>query len=274
MEAALRQSELQLRQAQKMEAVGRLAGGVAHDFNNLLTVIMGHSQVLLSEMGTEDPQRNKIEEMQKAGERATALIRQLLAFSRKQPSEPKVLDVNAVLTDIESMMRRLVGADIDLVLKLSPEPLRVTAEPSQLEQIVINLAVNGRDAMPASGPLTIETHNLTRAVAPGPGRADMPVGDVAALIVRDEGSGMSQGIVMRLFEPFFTTKPPGRGTGLGLATVHGVVKQHHGHIEVDTAVGFGSTFGVLFPRTEDVILHHGIRTGDMAFLAKIGRAHV
>ena len=158
--------------------------------------------------------------------------------------------------------------EVELRVRLAEEPWPILMDPGQVEQIVINLAVNGRGAMPAGGPLTIETHNLTRAVAPGPGRADMPVGDVAALIVRDEGSGMSQGIVMRLFEPFFTTKPPGRGTGLGLATVHGVVKQHHGHIEVDTAVGFGSTFGVLFPRTEDVILHHGIRTGDMAFLAK------
>ena len=246
-EAALRQSELQLRQAQKMEAVGRLAGGVAHDFNNLLTVIMGHSQVLLSEMGTEDPQRNKIEEMQKAGERATALIRQLLAFSRKQPSEPKVLDVNAVLTDIESMMRRLVGADIDLVLKLSPEPLRVTAEPSQLEQIVINLVINARDAMPSGGQLLIETHASQLVGTPAYHLRPLTPGSYVRLSVSDAGCGMAPEVQAHIFEPFFTTKEEGKGTGLGLSTVFGIVTQSGGGLDVTSVIGRGTRFDVYLP---------------------------
>lgn len=248
-ESALRQSELQLRQAQKMEAVGRLAGGVAHDFNNLLTVIMGHSQVLLSELGPDHPQRSKIEEMQKAGERATALIRQLLAFSRKQPSVPKVLDVNAVLADIESMMRRLVGADIDLALKLSPENLRVTVEPSQLEQIIINLVINARDAMPGGGQLLVETSVSHLVGTPAYHLRPLTPGSYVRLSVSDTGCGMPPEVQAHIFEPFFTTKEEGKGTGLGLSTVFGIVTQSGGGLDVTSVIGRGTRFDVYLPST-------------------------
>lgn len=246
-ETALRQSELQLRQAQKMEAVGRLAGGVAHDFNNLLTVIMGHSQVLLNEMGPDHPQRSKIEEMQKAGERATALVRQLLSFSRKQPSEPKVLNVNAALADIESMMRKLVGADIDLALKLSPENLRVMVEPSQLEQIIINLVVNARDAMPNGGQLLIETGASQLVGTPAYHLRPLPPGSYVRLSVSDTGCGMFPEVQAHIFEPFFTTKEEGKGTGLGLSTVFGIVTQSGGGLDVTSVIGRGTRFDVYLP---------------------------
>jgi CheY-like chemotaxis protein len=230
-----------------MEAVGRLAGGVAHDFNNLLTVIMGHSQVLLNEMRPDHPQRSKIEEMQKAGERATALVRQLLSFSRKQPSEPKVLNVNAVLGDIESMMRQLVGADIDLTLKLSTENLRVTIEPSQLEQIIINLVINARDAMPNGGQLLIETGASHLVGTPAYHLRPLPPGSYARLSVSDTGCGMFPEVQAHIFEPFFTTKEEGKGTGLGLSTVFGIVTQSGGGLDVTSKMGQGTRFDVYLP---------------------------
>lgn len=246
-EDALRQSEKQLRQAQKMEAVGRLAGGLAHDFNNLLTVIMGHSQVLLADMGPHHPLRSKIEEMQKAGDRAATLIRQLLTFSRKQPSEPKVLGLNSIITNFESMLRRLIGEDIEFIFKLSPEHLRVKADPAQLEQVVMNLVVNARDAMPNGGKLTIETASANLGRTPVYHLSPLPPGPYVRLSVSDTGHGMLPEVQAHIFEPFFTTKDEGKGTGLGLSTVFGIVAQSGGGLDVTSAVGKGTRFDVYLP---------------------------
>jgi len=246
-EEALRQSEKQLRQAQKMEAVGRLAGGLAHDFNNLLTVIMGHSQVLLSDMGPGYPLRSKIEEMQKAGDRAAALIRQLLTFSRKQPSEPKVLSLNPVITNFETMLRRLIGEDIELVLRASQENLRVKADPAQLEQIIMNLVVNARDAMPKGGKLIIETASANLGRTPVYHLSPLPPGAYVRLSVSDTGCGMPPEMQSHIFEPFFTTKEEGKGTGLGLSTVFGIVTQSGGGLDVTSAIGRGARFDVYLP---------------------------
>ncbi|MDH4327251.1 MAG: response regulator [Nitrospira sp.] len=246
-EEALRQSERQLRQAQKLEAVGRLAGGLAHDFNNILTVIMGHSQVLLNDLPTEHPERGKIEEMRNAGDRAAALIKQLLAFSRKQPSEPKVLDLNPVIANFESMLRRLIGEDIELVLRASQEVLRVKADPAQLEQIVMNLVVNARDAMPKGGTLIIETASVEIDRTPVYYLSPLPPGVYVKLSVSDTGCGIPSGVQAHMFEPFFTTKEEGKGTGLGLSTVFGIVTQSGGGLDVASAIGKGSRFDVYLP---------------------------
>jgi signal transduction histidine kinase len=205
-EEALFQSDMQLRQLQKLEAVGRLAGGLAHDFNNLLTVIMGHSQVLLSEMGPDHPLRGRVEEMQKAGDRARVLIRQLLAFSRKQPSGARVQSLNATLRNVETMLRRLIGADIELTLRLSAADLRIKADPALVEQIVMNLVVNARDAMPTGGRLTIETASAELDHQPRYHVNPLPLGEYVKLSVSDTGSGMSSEVQEHMFKPFFTTK--------------------------------------------------------------------
>lgn len=246
-EEALRQSEKQLRQAQKMEAVGRLAGGLAHDFNNLLTVIMGHAQVLLGDMPAEHLFRPKIEEMQKAGDRAATLIRQLLTFSRKQPSTPKVLSVNPLITNFETMMRRLIGEDLDLTLKLTPQDLRITADSAQIEQVLMNLVVNARDAMPKGGKLTIETAPVELTRIPMYHVQPPALGPFIRLSVSDTGSGMPTEVLSHIFEPFFTTKEEGKGTGLGLSTVFGIVTQGGGGIDVSSRIGQGSRFDVYFP---------------------------
>ena len=235
-EEALAQSERQFRQAQKMEAVGRLAGGIAHDFNNLLTVIMGYSHVLATELGREHPLYTKIEETQKAGERAAMLVRQLLAFSRKQPLEPKHLSLNNVVANLEGMLQRLIGADIRLVITLDPGNSQVRADQAQLEQVLMNLVLNARDAMPNGGTLTIETAQVELAKSPLYHVDPLPPGPYVKLSVADTGSGMDRETQAHIFEPFFTTKEEGKGSGLGLSTVYGIVTQSGGAIDVTSRV--------------------------------------
>mgnify|MGYP002400866592 CR=1 FL=1 len=249
-EAALSESRAQFRQVQKLEAVGRLAGGLAHDFNNLLTVIMGQSQVLLSEMDLEDPLRGRVEEMHKAGDRARILIRQLLAFSRKQPSEAKVLNLNRILVDFEPMLRRLIGEDIQLLLRRSMDDLRVKADPALLEQVVMNLVVNARDAMPAGGKLTIETVATDLDHTPMYHISPLGSGAYVKLSVADSGCGMTPEVQAHMFEPFFTTKEEGKGTGLGLSTVFGIVTQGGGGLDVTSKTGVGTQFDIYLPRVE------------------------
>ena len=242
--------EQQFQQAQKMEAIGLLAGGVAHDFNNLLTVILGFCELLLADLDSADPRQADIAEIQKAGTRAAVLTRQLLAFSRKQIIEPTRLDLNAVVTDMQVMLRRLIREDVKVVLGLRPELAFVKADRGEVEQIVMNLAVNGRDAMPKGGILTIETANVELdehyanthvAVKPGP---------YVVLTVTDTGTGMTPQVQARLFEPFFTTKEPGKGTGLGMATVYGIVTRSGGSVGVSSEVGRGTSFKVYFPKAD------------------------
>ena len=247
-EEALLQSEMQLRQLQKLEAVGRLAGGLAHDFNNLLTVIMGHSQVLLSEMGPDHPLRSRVEEMQKAGDRAKVLIRQLLTFSRKQPSGAKVQSLNATLNNVETMLQRLIGADIQLTLRLSADDLRIKADPALVEQIVMNLVVNARDAMPTGGKLTVETASIELDHQPKYHGNPISPGEYVRLSVSDTGCGMSSEVQEHIFQPFFTTKEEGKGTGIGLSTVFGIVTESGGGLDVISESGVGTRFDVFLPR--------------------------
>jgi PAS domain S-box-containing protein len=247
MEAQTATVQEQLRQAQKMEAIGRLAGGIAHDFNNLLTVMMGRSQMACRRLAPGDPVRQDVEAIEKTGQRAAALTRQLLAFSRQQVLQPRVLDLNAVVSGVEALLRRVIGEDIELITSLATDPGATRADPSQIEQVLLNLAVNSRDAMPRGGRLTIETANVE--LDPGEARAlDAEAGAYVRLTVADTGHGMDEATRARIFEPFFTTKEPGKGTGLGLATVHGVVRQTGGHIGVETAAGRGTTFRIYLPR--------------------------
>jgi PAS domain S-box-containing protein len=242
------QVDEQLRQAQKMEAVGRLAGGIAHDFNNLLTVVIGRSQILASRLGSEDPRRRDIEMIEGAAQRGASLTRQLLTFSRRQMVEPRAVDVNGVVRGVESLLRRVIGEDIELATALAQDLALVRADSSQLEQILMNLAVNSRDAMPDGGLLTIETANVALDARYAEVHLDVRPGPYVMLAIRDTGHGMDGATKARIFEPFFTTKEPGKGTGLGLATVHGIVTQSEGHIEVSSAVGQGTTFRIYFPR--------------------------
>lgn len=246
-EAELRSSQEQLRQSQKMEAMGRLAGGVAHDFNNLLTVITGYTELVLRRVAPGDPVSRDFQEVLNAAYSASALTRQLLAFSRKQVLEPRVIDTNRVIEDVARMLKRLIGEDVRLTTDLDPEGAVVLADPGQLEQVLANLAVNARDAMTGGGELLIATRHVTLGAAAGRRIGGLAAGRYVELEVADTGCGMDKETVARIFEPFFTTKEEGKGTGLGLATVYGIVTQSGGGIEVSSTPGSGSRFRIYLP---------------------------
>jgi len=240
--------EEQLRQAQKMEAVGQLAGGIAHDFNNLLTVIRGYTEILLRRLGREAKGSSELAEIGRAAERATQLTGQLLAYSRKQLLELRVLDLNSVVTEIQAMLGRLIGENIEFSTALAEDLGSVSADKGQIEQIIMNLVVNARDAMPEGGKLLLETGNLTLAELSTSRRPDMAAGDYVVFAVTDSGQGMDAATAARVFEPFYTTKERGVGTGLGLSTVYGIVKQSGGYVEVESDPGMGTSFRIYFPQ--------------------------
>lgn len=248
---ALRNTEKQLEQSQKLEAVGRLAGGISHDFNNLLTVILGYSDITLRQLSDDHPLRRNIEEIVRASERAAALTRQLLAFSRKQVMQPKVFDVNTVVTELEKMLRRMIGEDLELRVSLESDLGNIKADPVQLEQVIMNLVVNARDAMPKGGKLSIETTNVYLDESYARDHVSVEPGHYVMLAISDTGVGMDAETRQRIFEPFFTTKAPGKGTGLGLSMVYGIVRQSGGNIWVYSEEGRGTTFKIYFPRVTE-----------------------
>ncbi len=252
-EEALRKTEEQLRQAQKMEAIGRLAGGVAHDFNNLLTVITVSTDLLLKELEDGNPMLQDIQEIKKAAERAAALTRQLLVFSRRQIVEPEVLNLNTVVSDMDRMLFRILGEDIRLETALEPDLEAVKVDRANIEQVIMNLVVNARDAMPDGGNLIIRTENVNLDEQDSRGVPEAKSGGYIRLSVTDSGTGMSKGIMEHIFEPFFTTKAKGKGTGLGLSTVYGIIKQSGGWINVYSELGQGSTFKIYLPVFSDIL---------------------
>ena len=245
-----KQLEQRLRQAHKMEAIGRLAGGVAHDFNNLLTIIRGHGDLLFERAAAAGSDRHSLEQIQKAANRAVSMTRQLLAFSRMQVLEPRILDLNAVVGDMGKMLPRLIGEHIDLAINLGADLFMVKADPSQIEQVILNLVVNARDAMPSGGRISVKTSNTTLGQAQASQRSPMTPGQYVVLCVSDTGHGMDEKTKALIFEPFFTTKEIGKGTGLGLATVYGVVKQSGGFIWVESSLGNGTTFEIYLPKAD------------------------
>jgi signal transduction histidine kinase/HAMP domain-containing protein len=249
-EDALHESEEQTRQLQKMEAVGQLAGGIAHDFNNLLTVILGRSRLLLRGMPPDHPHHRGIESIDETAQRAALLTRQLLAFSRKQMLAPTILDLNEIVLGMTDLLRRLIGDEIELVCKPGAAASTVKVDRGQLEQVIVNLVVNARDVMPSGGRITVETSSVGPEEPQPSGAAG--AGGQVRLVVTDTGTGMDQRTKSRIFEPFFTTKEPGKGTGLGLATVYGIIRQSGGSIRVDSEPGAGSTFTISLPRVEGV----------------------
>jgi two-component system cell cycle sensor histidine kinase/response regulator CckA len=249
--------EEQLRNAQQLEAIGRLAGGVAHDFNNILSIIMGHAELLLV-TGVDERSRVGLEQMRRAAERAASLTQQLLAFSRKQVLQPKVLDLNDTVADVQKMLSRVIGEDIELIARLHPSLMAVKADPGQVEQVLMNLAVNARDAMPHGGKLAMETSNLE--IPEDEARdLDLAAGRYVMLRVTDTGNGIDAVTLAHIFEPFFTTKPMGKGTGLGLSTVYGIVKQSGGGIQVESEPGSGTAFRIYLPATEGSRIKQGDR---------------
>lgn len=250
-----RQLEVQLLQSQKMESIGRLAGGVAHDFNNLLTSIMGHSQLAAMELPEGDALHSHLEEIQRSAESASNLTRQLLAFSRRQVIEPKTINLNNLISNISKMLQRLIGENIELITLTKPDLGLVTVDPGQFEQVVMNLVVNARDAMPEGGKIVIETANVSLKKAQARHYSDITPGQCVMLSVTDNGVGMDNEVKSKIFEPFFTTKDEGKGTGLGLSTCYGIIKQSGGHIDVESEPGLGTTFTIYLPRTLEV--HNG-----------------
>ncbi len=245
--------ESQLRQSQKMEAIGQLAGGVAHDFNNLLCVIQGHCERMLRSLREDDPLSRHVRQVQESSDKAAALTRQLLAFSRKQPLHPEVLDLNATVLNLQGMLVRLIGEDIDLDTRLAADLRPTRADPGQIEQVVVNLSVNARDAMPQGGQLLIETANVTLSATDKAEGLSLPPGEYVVLRVSDSGTGMDAQTRERIFEPFFTTKEKGRGTGLGLSTVYGIATQSGGCVRVESEPGRGSRFEVFLPQTAEAV---------------------
>jgi len=245
-----KQLEEQLHLSQRLEAMGRLAGGIAHDFNNLLMAMLGQSEVLLLRLGKTDPARAGVESIQKTIERAAALTQQLIAFSRKQVIAPKIVDINSTIAGMDTIFRRAINEDVDLVYVLRSDAAAVRVDPAQMSQVMLNLVVNARDAMPQGGRLMIETRNTTLDKSYAARHLNVKPGSYVCISVTDTGTGMTPETQKRIFEPFFTTKAERKGTGLGLATVYGIVEQSEGHITVSSEVGKGTTFDIYFPRVE------------------------
>jgi nitrogen-specific signal transduction histidine kinase len=263
---ALRRSEDHLRQAQKMEAVGRLAGGIAHDFNNLLTAILGYSGLLVESLAGNEPAMQQVAEIRRAGERAASLTKQLLAYSRRQVLQPKVLDLNAIVGDLEKMLRRLVGERVTVNLNCEPALWQVRADPGEIGRAILNLSLNARDAMPEGGTLTIATTNLIHKAVDD--TAELAPGRYAVMAVHDTGLGIDSEVRAHIFEPFYTTKTVGKGTGLGLATVLGIVEQSGGVIRCESQLGAGTTFRIFLPAVAEPVDPVPLTTGGAASMPK------